>query len=154
MSAVDVLMGVQEASFAGADGALRGSWSPERAMGAAELESFLDERTFCVLATTTGKGRPQARPVAFALFRGAFWFATVAGGRLRNLERTPWVSVVISEGEGEDHRMVAVDGPVTVVAEPPQGLLEAWERRIGSRAEWAAAWLELCPERLYSYTHA
>ena len=154
MSAVEVLLGVQEASFAGADGALRGSWSPERTMGAVELESFLEERTFCVLATTTGKGRPQARPIAFAVFGDAFWFATVAGGRLRNLRRTPWGSVVISEGEGEEHRMVAADGPVTVVAELPEGLLEAWEQRTGSRAEWAAAWLELRPERLYSYTRA
>jgi nitroimidazol reductase NimA-like FMN-containing flavoprotein (pyridoxamine 5'-phosphate oxidase superfamily) len=123
-------------------------------MAAAEFEAFLDERTFCVLATTTGKGRPQARPVAFTVFGDAFWFATVAGGRLRNVERTPWVSVVISEGERDEHRMVAADGPVTVFREPPEGLLELWERRIGSRAEWASAWLELRPERLYSYTSA
>ena len=72
MSAVAALMRIQEESFAAADRALRSSWSPERAMAAAELESFLDERTFCVLATTSAKGRPQARPVAFALAVGAF----------------------------------------------------------------------------------
>jgi nitroimidazol reductase NimA-like FMN-containing flavoprotein (pyridoxamine 5'-phosphate oxidase superfamily) len=123
-------------------------------MGEAELDSFLAERTYCVLATVSGTRRPQARPVAFTVFREAFWFATVAGGRLRNVEHTPWASVVISEGEGDAHRMVAADGPVTVVPEPPDGLLEAWEARMGSKPSWAVAWIELRPERLYSYTRA
>jgi nitroimidazol reductase NimA-like FMN-containing flavoprotein (pyridoxamine 5'-phosphate oxidase superfamily) len=154
VTGIEALIQLQEASFAQADGALRGSWSPERAMDAAELELFLAEHTYCVLATTTSKGRPQARPVAFTVFGDAFWFATVAGGRLRNIERTPWVSVVISEGEGGRHRMVAVDGPAQVSREEPEGLLDVWEPRIGSRPTWAAAWIELRPRRLYSYTSA
>jgi nitroimidazol reductase NimA-like FMN-containing flavoprotein (pyridoxamine 5'-phosphate oxidase superfamily) len=154
VSNVDALVALQAASFRGADRALRGSWAPDRAMGAEELEAFLDERTFCVLATTTGKGFPQARPVAFVFHDDAFWFATVAGGRLRNVERTPWVSMVISEGEGEEHRMVAADGPVIVVPEPASGVLESWKGRMGSSPAWAAAWIELRPERFYSYTRA
>ncbi len=120
-------------------------------MDAAGLEAFLDERRYCVLATSTAKGHPQARPVAFTVFHAAFWFGTVVGGRLRNLERTPWVSVVIADGEGDEHRAVAVDGPVTLHSEPPDGLLDLWEARFGSRAEWAAVWLELRPNLLYSY---
>ena len=58
------------------------------------------------------------------------------------------------EGEGEEHRMVAADGPVGVVSEPPRGVLESWETRMGSRPAWAAAWIELRPERFYSYTRA
>ncbi len=145
------LHAIQEASYRGADGALRGSWPPEQAMTATELAAFLDERRYCVLATTTGKGRPQARPVAFTVFGDAFWFGTVAGGRLRNLERTPWVSVVIAEGEGDEHRAVVADGPVILQGEPPDGLLDLWETRFGSRADWAVIWFELRPERLYSY---
>ncbi len=142
---------LQEASFRGADGALRGSWPHEQAMDAAGLEAFFDERRYCVLATTTGKSRPQARPVAFAVFGDVFWFGTVAGGRLRNLERRPWVSVVIADGERDEHRAVVVDGPVTLHHEPPEGLLDLWEARFGSRADWAVVWFELRPERLYSY---
>ena len=142
---------VQEASYRGADGALKGSWPAERAMDAAALEAFLAERRYCVLATTTASGRPQARPVAFTVAGASIWFATDAGGRLRNLERTPWVSVVIAEGEGEAHRAVAADGPVTLSREPPPELLERWEERFGSRADWAAVWFELRPARLYSY---
>ena len=99
----------------------------------------------------TAKDRPQARPVAFTVLGDSIWFATVAGGRLRNLERSPWVSVVVDEGEGDEHRAVAADGPVTLFDEPPDGLLELWEKRFGSRAEWAVKWFELRPERLFSY---
>ncbi len=123
-------------------------------MAAAELEAFLAEKTYCVLATTTGRGRPQARPVAFTVLGDAIWFATVAGGRLRNIERMPWVSVVVDEGEGDEHRAVAADGPITIFDEPPETLLDLWERRFGARPDWAVAWFELRPERLFSYTRA
>ena len=75
-------------------------------MDAAELGAFLRERTYCVVATATARGRAQARPVGFAVVGGAFWLATVDGGRLRNLRREPWLSLVVSEGEGESHRAV------------------------------------------------
>jgi nitroimidazol reductase NimA-like FMN-containing flavoprotein (pyridoxamine 5'-phosphate oxidase superfamily) len=123
-------------------------------MGAVELEAFLAEKTYCVLATSTARGRPQARPVAFTALGDTIWFATVAGGRLRNIERTPWVSVVIADGEGDEHRAVVADGPVAVIARPTVELLELWNRRFASRAEWAAVWFELRPERLFSYTRA
>jgi nitroimidazol reductase NimA-like FMN-containing flavoprotein (pyridoxamine 5'-phosphate oxidase superfamily) len=148
------LHAVQEASYRRAGAGILGSWPPERALAAAELEAFLDERRYCVLATSTRRARAQARPVAFVTLRDALWFATGASGRLKNLERTPWASVVISEGDGDRHRAVVVDGPVTIAAAPPEGLLDAWEGRFGTRAEWAVAWLELRPERVYSYSSA
>ena len=145
------LFEIQQASYVRADGALRGAWPAEQAMGRDELDDFLAARTYCVLATVTAKDRPQARPVAFTVLGDSIWFATVAGGRLRNLERSPWVSVVVDEGEGDEHRAVAADGPVTLFDAPPDGLLELWEKRFGSRAEWAVKWFELRPERLFSY---
>jgi nitroimidazol reductase NimA-like FMN-containing flavoprotein (pyridoxamine 5'-phosphate oxidase superfamily) len=148
------LFELQEESYRRADGSLRDSWPKERTMGVAELDEFLAERRYCVLATTTKQGHAQARPVAFTVLGGVFWFATVAGGRLRNLESTPWASVVISEGEGDDHRAVAADGPVAIAEQPAEGVLELWRARFGSRAEWASAWFALRPERLFSYTRA
>jgi nitroimidazol reductase NimA-like FMN-containing flavoprotein (pyridoxamine 5'-phosphate oxidase superfamily) len=145
------LFEIQQASYARAGGALRGAWPAEQAMTRDELAAFVAERTYCVLATVTPDGQPQARPVAFTVFGASIWFATVKGGRLRNIETSPWVSVVIAEGEGSEHRAVAADGPVVLVDEPPDAVLELWERRFGSRAEWAASWFELCPERLFSY---
>jgi nitroimidazol reductase NimA-like FMN-containing flavoprotein (pyridoxamine 5'-phosphate oxidase superfamily) len=61
-------------------------------MDADELRWFLDAHRYCVLATATSKGRPAARPDAFTVVGASFWFATVAGARLRNLQRTPWAS--------------------------------------------------------------
>jgi predicted nuclease with RNAse H fold len=142
---------LQEQSYERAGGAIGGAWPREQAMDEDELAAFLDERTYCVLATASPGGRAQARPVAFAVVGGAFWFATVAGGRLRNLERSAWASVVVAEGEGAAHRAVAADGPVEIHERPPTGLLARWEQRFGSQPEWAVAWLELRPERLFSY---
>ena len=84
-------------------------------MDASRLATFLDERRFCVLATTTAQGHAQARPVAFTVLGASFWFATVAGNRLRNLERTPWASVVVTDGERGSHRAVAADFPARPV---------------------------------------
>jgi hypothetical protein len=147
----DELGRVQDESYERADRALTGSWPREQAMDGDELAAFLEERLYAVLATATPRGRAQARPVGFVFLAGAFWFATVAGGRLRNLEGRPWASVVVSEGEGGGHRATAADGQVTVHEQPPAALLARWEQRFGSRPEWAAAWLELRPQRLFSY---
>ncbi|MGI8571249.1 MAG: hypothetical protein ACR2L9_01225 [Solirubrobacteraceae bacterium] len=76
----------------------------------------------------------------------------MAGPRLRNLQRTPWVSVVISEGDRDAHRAVIIDGPVTVSVEASEELRRAWNIRHGNEAEWAAAWFELVPARLLSYS--
>ena len=145
---------VQEASYRRASARILSSWPLERSLGREELAAFLDERRYCVLATSTSRGRPQARPVAFIPFDAGLWFASGASGRLENLERTPWVSVVVSEGDSDHHRAVVADGPVTISSTPPDGMLDIWEARFGSRAEWAVAWFELRPERLYSYTSA
>jgi len=142
---------IQDASYERAGPALSGSWPPETAMDTAQLVSFLDERRYCVLATTTAEGHAQARPVAFTVLGASFWFATVAGDRLRNLERMPWASVVVAEGDRGSHRAVAADGPTSIVEEPPEELVAAWEARHGSRADWASAWFAVGPARLFSY---
>lgn len=120
-------------------------------MDAAQLRAFLDQHHYCVLATTTARGRAQARPLAFTVVGASLWFASVAGSRLRNLQRMPWASVVVAEGDRGSHRAVIVDGPAVVAAQPPQTLRDLWEARHGSRADWASAWFEIQPARLFSY---
>jgi nitroimidazol reductase NimA-like FMN-containing flavoprotein (pyridoxamine 5'-phosphate oxidase superfamily) len=149
---VDALIRLQEASFARAQDGLRSSWPRESGMDAAQLRSFLDGHRYCVLATTTAQLHPVARPVAFTVIGASFWFATVAGPRLRNLERTPWASIVVAEGDDGEHRAVAVDGPATITRQPSEQVLAGWEARHRSRAEWAAAWFEIQPARLISYS--
>jgi nitroimidazol reductase NimA-like FMN-containing flavoprotein (pyridoxamine 5'-phosphate oxidase superfamily) len=145
---------IQEQSYSRAGHGIRSSWPPEQAMSADELGAFLDERRYCILATTTAHGHPQARPVAFSPVGESLWFATGGSERLRNLERTPWVSVVVSDGDRGAHRAVTLDGPVTIVAEPPADVLAGWERRFDGLAGWAVAWFELRPERVFSYAGA
>ena len=145
---------IQTQSYSRAGHGIRSSWPSEQAMSADELGLFLDERRYCILATTTERGYPQARPVAFSPVGDSLWFATGGSGRLRNLERTPWVSVVVTDGDRGAHRAVTLDGPVTLVAEPPDDVLGEWERRFDGRAEWAVAWFELRPARVFSYAGA
>jgi nitroimidazol reductase NimA-like FMN-containing flavoprotein (pyridoxamine 5'-phosphate oxidase superfamily) len=149
---IDALIAIQEVSYQQPGSGLASSWPRDSAMGPDELRSFLEQRRYCVLATSNREGRPLARPVAFSVHGGSFWFATVRGARLANLERRPWVSVVIEEGDSGNHRAVALDGQVTLTDAPPNELLDAWDERHGSRADWAAAWFELRPQRLLSYT--
>jgi nitroimidazol reductase NimA-like FMN-containing flavoprotein (pyridoxamine 5'-phosphate oxidase superfamily) len=79
---------LQEESYRRASPGILSSWPPEHALDAGELRSFLHERRYCVLATATGRGRPEARPVAFTVFGESFWFGSGASGRLRNVERS------------------------------------------------------------------
>jgi nitroimidazol reductase NimA-like FMN-containing flavoprotein (pyridoxamine 5'-phosphate oxidase superfamily) len=149
---VEALIVLQEASFARAQRGLRDSWPRDSGMDAEQLRSFLDRNRYCVLATTTAQLHPVARPVAFTVIGASFWCATVAGPRLRNLQRTPWASIVVAEGDAGEHHAVAVDGPVTIIDHPSERLLATWEARHGSRADWAAAWCEIHPSRLISYS--
>ena len=81
-----------------------------RAMDAAELGAFLAERTYCVVATATARGRAQRRSREGSRCSAGRSLATVRGGRLRNLRRDPWLSLVVSEGEGDAHRAIVADG--------------------------------------------
>ncbi len=149
---VDALVRLQDASLARAGGGLRSSWPPESAMDAEKLRSFFAEHPYCVLATTSPQGRPVARPVAFTVLGASFWFATVAGSRLLNLERTPWASLVVETGDSGDHQAGVADGPATIIGEPSKKLLAAWDARHGSHPDWASAWFEIQPTRMLSYS--
>ena len=147
---VDALIRLQEASFARAKDGLRSSWPRESGMDAAQLRSFLDGHRYCAgddHRAATSRGPPGC----VHCHRRSLLVSTVAGPRLRNLERTPWASIVVADGDAGEHRAVAVDGPAAITREPSEQLLAAWETRHGSRAEWAAAWFQIQPARLISY---
>jgi nitroimidazol reductase NimA-like FMN-containing flavoprotein (pyridoxamine 5'-phosphate oxidase superfamily) len=117
--------------------------------GIRRLREFLDARSYGVLATTRPDGRPQAAPLSFFVRGGAFWF-TIAGQRMRNVRATPYASFVVTEGEYDAHRVVMAEGAVNL-HEPTDALRAEWAARHGSTPTWAAAMLELVPERLFSY---
>ncbi|MGH2694067.1 MAG: pyridoxamine 5'-phosphate oxidase family protein [Actinomycetota bacterium] len=152
MSSADIegLIATQKASFERAGSGLRASWPRERSMDAAALAEFLSSRRYAVLATTRPDGRAHAAPVAFLFAQGAFWIATVEGARLRNLRHHPYASIVIMEGEGDNHRALLAEGDVALHQESAQ-LQSLWTERVGSPPDWAAAFIELRPNRVFSY---
>lgn len=153
------LVAIQAASYEGAAAPVTGSWPQASAMEVEAMAAFLEHKRYAVLATTRPDGRPQAAPIAFGVEDGAFWIATVAGARLRNLRATPYASLVVVEGEGDDHRALRAEGPVTLhegaAFEAARARLDPqWRRRQGSEPTWARAFIELRPERVFSYDAA
>ncbi len=156
---VEHLLKVQRRSYATATTGLRSAWPESAALDGARMTTLLERQRYCVLATGRADGRPHASPVAFVVADGAFWIATVAGLRLRNLRATPWASVVVMEGdadegeEGDVHLALTAEGPVTLheVAAVFARLEAEWLRRHTHAPEWAVAFAELRPERIFSH---
>ncbi|HKX17498.1 MAG TPA: pyridoxamine 5'-phosphate oxidase family protein [bacterium] len=151
------LIETQARSFEQAGIGIRESFPRTSSMDLPRMAAFLDRRRYAVLATGRPDGRPHAAPIAFSVWRGAFWIATVRGARLRNLRARPYASIVIMEGDVRpQHRTVIAEGPVViheggglVEAEPAFG--QNWRLRFGNDPAWAAAMLELRPERVFSF---
>ena len=157
MSADD-LLAIQRSSYAVATPGFRAGWPDNQALGRDELVAFLDRNRYCVLATSRADGRAHAAPVAFVVHGGAFWFATVAGLRLRNLIARPWASLVVMEGDadvgevGRPHIALTAEGSVTLHAIDQWRSFETeWRVRHTDPPTWAAALAELRSERLFTY---
>jgi hypothetical protein len=149
------LADVQRRSYASATGGIRGSWPESQALDEAGIAELLGGHRYCVLATGRADGRAHAAPVAFVPAGDALWFATVEGLRLRNLRATRWASLVVME-EGP-HSALTAEGPVVLYegdafAPAFEPLREAWLSRHGGEPSWAAALVELRPERVFSYS--
>jgi hypothetical protein len=68
-----------------------------------------------------------------------------------------WASIVVTDGHrGSGHRALTAEGPVTLHEEGAfdlarERLDEGWARRHGKPSTWAVAFIELRPERIFSY---
>jgi nitroimidazol reductase NimA-like FMN-containing flavoprotein (pyridoxamine 5'-phosphate oxidase superfamily) len=154
---IRVLIEIQTRSYDRAGPGIRESYPRSSAMEAARLAAFLTRKVYAVLATGRPDGRPHAAPIAFSVWSGAFWIATVAGTRLRNLRARPYASIVVADGDVRaQHRAVIAEGPVTIhdgndLAAVSAEFAREWHARHGSLPAWAAALLELRPERVFSF---
>jgi hypothetical protein len=155
---VEPLLALQRSSYAAASAGLRSSWPEGQALDGPGMTALFDDNRYCVLATARRDGRAHAAPVAFVVADGSFWIATVQGLRLRNLQATPWASVVVMDGdadEGEEgipHRALTAEGPVELHEVEVLGRFEAeWLARHTDAPDWATAFIELRPERLFSH---
>jgi nitroimidazol reductase NimA-like FMN-containing flavoprotein (pyridoxamine 5'-phosphate oxidase superfamily) len=154
---VAALLAVQEASYARAGPGLKSSWPEARSLGHAALRALVEDVVYGVLATARPDGRAHAAPVAFSLEEGSFWVATVAGRRLANVRATPWASLVAFDGQRDGaHRALTAEGPIELHEDADfeaarERLDEAWAARHGKAPDWAVAFVELRPERVFSH---
>ncbi len=155
---VDELLGIQRSSFQRATPAFLSGWPESEALTSDELSALLERHRYCVLATSRADGRAHAAPVAYVVHDSAFWFATVAGLRLRNLAAHPWAALAVMEGDadvgevGQPHIALTAEGPATLHEIGDWRLFETeWLRRHADPPIWAVALVELRPERLFSH---
>jgi nitroimidazol reductase NimA-like FMN-containing flavoprotein (pyridoxamine 5'-phosphate oxidase superfamily) len=153
----DALLEIQHRSYRPAREGIRASWPEEEALDRAGLASLLAQLRYGVLATVRADGRAHAAPVAFSYEDGAFWIASIEGLRRRNLRATPWASLVVAEGQdATSHRALTAEGHVRLhegadFASVRRSLDERWQARHDRVPDWAAAFIELVPERVFSH---
>ncbi|MFI5268518.1 MAG: pyridoxamine 5'-phosphate oxidase family protein [Chloroflexota bacterium] len=144
----DLLGDLQDRTFAGATAATATSYPPERRLSAAQLAAYLDRRAFAVVGTTRANGRPHTAMSLYVRRGTVFWLPTMAGSvRERNLRGTPWLTMVIAEGDHPVHIAVIAEGPAEVVApaELPADV------RAAVTSDWVSEWIRVTAERLMSY---
>lgn len=144
----ELLGRLQTETFARATTATTSSYPPERRLTATQLASYLDRRAFAVVGSTRADGRPHAAMSSYVRRDTTFWLPTVAGSvRERNLRATPWLTMVITEGDRGEHMVVILEGPAEIIApaEVPDDV------RSAARGDWVNAWIRLTARRLLSY---
>jgi nitroimidazol reductase NimA-like FMN-containing flavoprotein (pyridoxamine 5'-phosphate oxidase superfamily) len=145
---------LQTRSFERANAMTNSAYPPESRMPGELLGRFLGARKYIVVATTRRNGTPHAAMSSFAVADGKVWLPTEAGtARIRNLQRNPYASLVLTEGEDETHAVVLMDGPVILVpdADAPSAALAAWKDKFSHEPAWADHWICVEPRRLFSY---
>jgi hypothetical protein len=144
----ELLGRLQDRTFLRATAATVGSYPPERRLNAAQLASYLDRRAFAVVGSTRADGRPHAAMSTYIRRDATFWLPTVAGSvRERNLRTAPWLTMVIAEGDHDEHIAVLIEGSAEVV-EPS---LAPSDVRAAVSGDWVGAWIRLTADRLMSY---
>lgn len=134
---------LQDATFARSPAATATSYPPSRRLSGAALAAVLGSGRYAVVASTRPDGRPHLAPTSFRLVGAELWLPTVAGAvRGRNVRHRPWLALSVTEGVGETHLAVLVEGPARVTQDAPPGV---------DVPEWAAEWIVLTPERVLSY---
>jgi hypothetical protein len=144
----ELLGRLQDRTFLRATAATLGSYPPERRLNTAQLASYLDRRAFAVVGSTRADGRPHAAMSSYIRRDATFWLPTVAGSvRERNLRAEPWLTMVIAEGDHDEHIAVLIEGSAEVV-EPS---LAPSDVRAAVSGNWVSAWIRLTADRLMSY---
>ena len=144
----ELLGALQDRTFARATAGTAISYPPERRLSPSQLASYLDRRNFAVVGTTRADGRPHAAMSVYIRRGTIFWLPTMAGSvRERNLRGTPWLTMVIAEGDHPAHIAVIAEGSAKIV-KPPEVPADVRDAVTG---DWVSEWICLTAERLLSY---
>lgn len=149
----DWLGRLQEESFRTAGPAVRKAYPLQRRMSGPQLAGYLQRRTYALASSTRPDGRAHAAPTLFTIHADAFWLPTLAdAARIANARAHPWLVLSIVEGEHDTHAAVITEGPVEVLATAPDEVWSSTEvRNRGGSLAWAATWLRMTPQRLFSF---
>lgn len=151
MASMEDLADVQSRTFQGSTEVTRRSYPPENRLDQESLDRYLDRRAFLVVATTRADGRPHTAMSSFVRRGSRFWLPTAAGSvRERHVRHTPWASLVVTEGDRDEHVVVIVEGPAAVV-EPDEAPADI---AASTQEDWVSLWLRVDAERVLSYAAA
>jgi hypothetical protein len=141
------LAALQAETFAHSRPATAESFGPSTRLTADELESYLDRRVFAVVCSTRPDGRPHAAMTSYVRRDDVFWLPTVADSvRERNIRHQQWVSLVVAEGDRNEHVVVSIEGNAELVQ--PAGVPPDVKDQGG---EWVGVWIRLTAQRVLSY---
>ena len=144
----ETLAALQDRTFARATAATAGSYPPDRRLTGPQLAGYLDRRAFAVVGSGRPDGRPHAAMSSYVRQEAIFWLPTVTGSvRERNVLRQPWLTLVVTHGDHDEHVVVIVEGPAAVVA--PADVPASVRSQISG--DWVGAWLRVQAQRLLSY---
>lgn len=139
---------LQDRSFARATASTASSYPPARRLSGAQLAGYLDRRKYAVVGSARADGRPHAAMSVYIRRDTTFWLPTMAGSvRERNLRGTPWLTMVVAEGDDGAHIAALIEGPAETVT--PDSVPA--DVRAAATGDWISAWIRLTAERLLSY---
>lgn len=145
---------LQSSSFAAANQATAESYPAGHRLSGRDLARVLRRKRYVSVATTRPGGRPHLAMSSFLLWDDELWLpATPGTQRSRNLRARPAASLLVSEGEGEDHVAILIEGEARIVpaGEADIELAEAWTEKFGEFPQWAGEWIVVSPRKLFSY---
>lgn len=140
---------LQEQTFAKATKTTVESYPPELRLTADQLAAYLDRRAFAVIGSARADGRPHAAMSSYVRRGDTFWLPTAAESvRERNVRRQGWLTMVVTEGDRNDHHVVVLlEGPAQVV--PTEDVPS--DVRAAITGDWVSLWISLRPASVLSY---
>ena len=119
---------IQERTFERSRPSTSESFRPATRLTAEQLSAYLDRRAFAAVCTGRPDGRPHAAMTSYFRRDDVFWLPTVADAvRTRNITSQPWISLVVTEGDKDEHVVVIIEGTAEAIS--PETCRRMWSRR-------------------------